>query len=234
MVIAGMQKTSLIDFPGKIAATLFMRGCNFRCGYCHNSELVLPECFDDSRLISSLEALDFLRRRVGKLDGVCISGGEPTIHRDLPNFLREIKKLGYAIKLDTNGTFPEVVENILSQGSVDYIAMDIKAPLDGYRKVAGVVLPFDKFIKRSVQLIMHSGYPYEFRTTLIKPLLSVASFEAMGLLVAGASQYYLQPYKKSKKQLDASLDLETFQDQEIDAAVQILQKFVKNVTVRGR
>jgi len=174
MKIGGLIKTSLVDYPGKVAAVIFTQGCNLRCPYCHNPELVYPnmllEPYDEK------EVFDFLKKRVGALDGVVISGGEPAIHPDLADFMAKIKALGYKIKLDTNGTFPEVLEHLINLKLVDYIAMDLKAPLNKYDEAAGTAVD-NAAIARSMAVIAGSGVDYEFRTTYDKTILDEKDIE---------------------------------------------------------
>ncbi|MGC8971837.1 MAG: anaerobic ribonucleoside-triphosphate reductase activating protein, partial [bacterium] len=164
MLIGGLQKFSLIDYPGKISAVIFTKGCNFRCPYCHNPELVI---FDGKDLIEEDYIFSFLREKRGKLDGVVLTGGEPTLQSDLINFLKEIKGLGFFTKLDTNGSNPEVIERLLEEKILDYIAMDIKANLEKYNDVTHSNVDIEK-IKKSIDIIMHSGIDYEFRTTIVR------------------------------------------------------------------
>ena len=165
VAIGGIQKLSLVDYPGHVAAALFLSGCNMRCGYCHNPELVLPE-----RLAPSIpveEAMIFLKSRVGKLDGVVISGGEPTVNEDLPVLCRMIKSLGFDVKLDTNGTHPDMVRGMIEEGTIDFIAMDVKGPLEKYVEIAA--RPIDLMaIKANVRLMIDSGIGHEFRTTIVR------------------------------------------------------------------
>jgi pyruvate formate lyase activating enzyme len=209
MIIGGLQKFSLLDYPGHLAAIIFTQGCNFRCHFCYNPMLVRPP--DDLSYASAstdtkdgAEAKDhrlslsdlfvFLAARAGKLEGVVITGGEPTIHPDLPDFIRQIRELGFKIKLDTNGTNPEMLAGLISEKLVDYIAMDIKGSPKRYSEVAGVEVNLEK-VKKSVKIIMKSGLAYEFRTTLVPGLVDKQDLKAMGELVKGAKKWYLQQFK---------------------------------------
>ncbi len=167
--IGGLIKTSVIDYPGKVSAVIFTQGCNFRCPFCHNPELVLPEKF--SPCIREEEILDFLKKRCGKLEAVVVTGGEPTVQKELIPFLRQIRELGYFIKLDTNGSNPDLLEESIYRGFVDFIAMDVKAPFEKYNVLAGVKVDIEK-IKTSIDIIKKSGIDYEFRTTFVPSLLS--------------------------------------------------------------
>ncbi len=181
MLLSGIKKSTLLDYPGKVATIVFTMGCNMRCGYCHNSEFVLPEkikkiCHD---CISEEVFFRFLKARTGFLDGVVICGGEPTIHSDLPDFCRKIKAAGFLVKLDTNGSAPTVLEKLLDEGLLDYVAMDIKYPLEQYRMVSGVEIDINLF-KRSIKLIKTRLPDYEFRTTVIKGVHSQEDIKKIG------------------------------------------------------
>lgn len=196
MVLGGIQKNSFIDFPGKISAVLFFSGCNFRCPYCHNPELVNNHAgypaFTDEEWI-----LEFLKKRKGFLDGVVISGGEPTIHDDLFGLCRKLKRLGYPIKLDTNGSRPEVIEKLIEEALVDYIAMDIKTDLEHYCSVVHTCFNPETLLK-SIQIIMASGIGYEFRTTCTRPLVNENVIESIARLIKGSRLYVLQRFRKEK------------------------------------
>ncbi len=191
MTIGGLLKFSLIDYPGKIAAVIFTQGCNFRCGYCHNPRLVDPRRFEPS--LSGEEVLQFLRRRQGRLQGVVVSGGEPTIHHDLPDWLRRLRDLGYAVKLDTNGGRPDVVRRLLNEQLLDFIAMDVKAPLGKYRLLTGG-RDCSAQIQESIHLIQTSGIDYQFRTTFVPWWLDKQDFREIWRLLKGDPHYCLQPF----------------------------------------
>jgi len=179
MKIGGLIKFTLIDFPGRPAAVIFTQGCNFRCRYCHNPELVYPHLFTET--VSDEEIFAFLQRRQGSLEGVVVSGGEPTLHDDLPAFIARIKALGYAVKLDTNGSRPEMLQELFDKKLLDYIAMDLKAPLDKYSLITGVETN-PEIIRKSMDLIRQSGLAYEFRTTYDKEVLTEADIDALKAL----------------------------------------------------
>lgn len=202
MRIGGLQKLSLIDYPGKLACVVFTQGCNFRCGYCHNPELVLPECFRP--LIPEDEVFSFLSRRRSYLDGVVVSGGEPTLQGDLIPFLDKIKRQGYLTKLDTNGSRPTVLKQLIHSKLVDYIAMDVKAPSHRYREVIGVDFPVER-IQESIELIIHSGIQHEFRTTVVKSFYSQEDLRAIRHMVKGVQQYNLQQARIDENILDKKL-----------------------------
>lgn len=181
MKIAGFQKQSFIDYPGKISCVLFTQGCNFRCGYCHNAELVIPEKFQRTYEISYI--LDYLKKYKHLLDAVCITGGEPTLHRDLPDFISKIKALNLEVKLDTNGTNTAMVKQLIDEQQIDFIAMDIKhlINIDDYRKVAGACFSLRMLnnIKSTINLLESSGIPHQFRTTLLKGIHTRETIEVL-------------------------------------------------------
>jgi pyruvate formate lyase activating enzyme len=197
MRIGGIVKSSLIDYPGKVAAVIFTQGCNFRCPYCHNPELVNPEHFN--KPIPEKEILSFLEMRRGLIDGVVITGGEPLLQPEIKDFIKEVKEMGYSVKLDTNGSNPQRLEELLSEGILDYIAMDIKSPIGKYSSVVRAEVDTDH-IRKTLMLITKSGLPYEVRTTLFWGLTMDDVLRMMGELNAfGIENYYLQMavYKKT-------------------------------------
>jgi len=228
MIIGGFQKFSLIDYPGKISCIVFTQGCNFRCPYCHNPELI-P--FTSLVKIKEETILSFLEKRKGKIDAVVITGGEPTMQQDLLKFIQKIKERGYLIKLDTNGSNPEMLEIIINHSLVDYIAMDIKAPLEKYKEVIHSVISPEK-IKRSIRMIMNSEIRYEFRTTVVKSQLSKEDIINIGKLVEGAELYILQKFIPSKT-LDPNFSNEkTYSDGELSSLKRKLEKFVCRCLIR--
>lgn len=228
MIIAGLQKTTLIDYPGKVAATVFTRGCSFRCGFCHNPELVLPEQFIPE--MDEEEVFKFLEGRRGKLEGICITGGEPLLFLDTKDFMRRVQAMGFAVKLDTNGSFPDQLEKILAEGLANYVAMDIKSPLEKYPEVTQAInaKSLKENIKKSIKMIMESGVDYEFRTTIAKPLHEMADFELMGKMIKGAKRYFIQNFQKSKQINEAAVYL-PFSDEELAEAKKIMEKYVEEV-----
>lgn len=229
MKICGLNKTTLLDYPGKVAAAVFLGSCNFRCPFCHNSSLVLhsdvqPEYFKE-------DVLDFLKKRKGILDGVCISGGEPTLAEELPGFLREIKDLGYAIKLDTNGSRPYVIKSLVSGGLVDMIAMDIKACPENYRALCGLRYPDLDSIRETAAFLMDGRVDYEFRTTVVKELHSEKDFVEIGKWLSGARAYYLQAYKDSESVLQPGFS--SYSLAELQKFREILLKSIPLVEIRG-
>ena len=228
MLIGGLQRFSLIDYPGKISAVIFTQGCNFRCPYCHNPELV---GFDREDLIEEDYVLSFLEERRGKIDGVVLTGGEPTLQSDLVDFLKEIKNLGFLIKLDTNGSCPEVIEELLEAKLLDYIAMDIKASLENYSEITNAKVDIGK-IKRSIDVIMHSGVTYEFRTTVVKSQLKMDDILKIGEAIRSADLYVLQSFRPTKT-LDPNFLKETsYTKEELEDIASSLKKLVKRTIVR--
>ena len=195
MVIHGIQKLTLVDYPGHPAAILFTGDCNFRCPFCQNAPLVLSSSSEP--LIADEEIFSFLTKRKGMLDGVVVTGGEPTLQSDLIPFLGRLKTLGYLVKLDTNGYRPEVLEKAMESGYVDYVAMDIKTSLDEYPVVAGIKNLDVSRIERSVELLKSGAVDYEFRTTVVEPLHHKENFEKIGELLKGCRRYYLQSFVDS-------------------------------------
>ena len=194
MNLGGYQKLTLIDYPGKIATTVFTVGCSFRCPFCHNPELVLGKKLNGGKILED-EFFEFLKKRKGKLEGVCITGGEPTIQKDLIEFIQKIKKLGFKIKLDTNGTRPDVLKKLLDLKLLDFVAMDIKNQPRKYNQTTGTKGDIQR-IKLSVDLIMNSKLPYEFRTTVVPGLHTQKDFEEIAKWIGGAKSYYLQEYRE--------------------------------------
>ncbi len=192
--LGGLQKTSLLDYEGKISAIVFLQGCNFRCGYCHNPEL---SSIQGASPIREEMFFEFLKTRQNKLDGVVITGGEPCLQNGLKDFIKQIKELGFLVKLDSNGSFPSVIENLLSENLLDYIAMDIKGPLDKYNKIIECMCDIKK-IEASINIIKNCNIDYEFRTTVLKSQLNFEDFEKIGRLIKGAKRYYLQKFVPSK------------------------------------
>lgn len=220
--IDGFQKSSLIDFPQKISCIVFTQGCNFRCGYCHN-----PELFDKKEPALSVPAFfEFLETRKNKLDGVVITGGEPTLQQDLKLFIEKIKQMDFAVKLDTNGTNPKILEELLKENLLDYVAMDIKAPLKKYKDIVNVNCDIEN-IKESVQLLLNSNIDYEFRTTVIKSQLAIEDFKNIGEFIKGAKRYYLQEFLPTKI-LDSSLLTEkSYTKTEFKEICDMLKSYVK-------
>jgi len=229
MQIGGLQKVSLIEYPGKISAIAFTQGCNFRCPYCHNPELVDPDLYREC--LSEEGVFSFLERRKGKLDAVTITGGEPTIQHDLIDFIKCVRKMGYLIKLDTNGSYPDVLEQLISGRLVDYIAMDMKGPLHKYKTVTKSKIDEDK-IRQSIGIIMKSAVPYEFRTTIPKRLLHEDDLLEMGKLLRNASRYILQQFIATRTLDKQFLKYEAYSQEEMECFKEKLKKDVPAVRLR--
>ena len=228
MIISGLQKLTLLDYPGKVACTVFTHGCNFRCPFCHNASLVTKGA---DETISEEEFLSFLQKRKGILDGVCITGGEPTLQKDLPEFMHKIKQMGYSVKLDTNGYNPDVLEGIIKNGLADYIAMDIKNSAESYALTAGKEnFGIDK-IEKSISLIKNSGVEFEFRTTVVKPLHTEESLIGCAELIGKDCRYFLQQFKDSGELIDP--ECQGYDDATVKGFTQELKKLGYNVTLRG-
>ncbi len=229
MKIGGFQKVSLIDYPGRISAVVFTQGCNFRCPFCHNPELVDPQRFADR--IPEAEILAFLEKRRGRLDAVVVTGGEPTLQSELIPFTIHLKAMGYLIKLDTNGALPGVLEDLLGRKLLDYVAMDIKAPLERYGEVTKTKTDGER-IRRSISLIMGSGVDYEFRTTAVRSLLGLEELEAIGRLIPGAKRFVLQKFVPTKTLDRNYLGESSYSDGELKAIIEKLAAVVDKATQR--
>ena len=234
MKISGLQKLTLLDFPNRVACTVFLGGCNLRCPFCHNSQLLGG---DAEELMNSGALLDFLRKRQGVLDGVCITGGEPTLHADLPELLRSIRALGYAIKLDTNGTNPSMLRRLIDEGLVDYVAMDVKHGPDHYAETVGIEGFSLAAIEESIRILLESKTDYELRTTVVLPLHSEDSIAAMSAWLTAlgdgkkVKRLYLQPFVDRDTVPVAGLcapEADT-----LSAFVGLLQSCADYVTLRG-
>ena len=242
MEIHGLQKTTLLDYPGHVAATLFTGGCNFRCPFCHNGDLVLNP--GGQPQIPMEEIMAFLKKRQGILDGVCITGGEPTLQPDLEGFIREVRGLGYLVKLVTNGYRPEVLGRLLEEGLLDYVAMDVKASKDNYARAVGLESSFSiEPIERSVELLKNSSIVYEFRTTVVKGLHAVEEFDEIGRWLSGCRAYYLQGFQENESVLAVRLGkpesvaegnrFERFFRGDMEQMAALARKYVEKVIIRG-
>lgn len=230
MLISGLQKLTLLDYPGVVACTVFTGGCNLRCPFCHNSSLVLPE-----RLANDTDAdsvLAFLKKRRGTLDGVAVTGGEPLLQKDIEDFLREVRAIGYKIKLDTNGSFPEKLIGIVEAGLVDRVAMDIKSSPAHYGEVVGIPGLDITAIEKSKEYLLSNAVEYEFRTTVVKGLHTADTIRDTARWIYGASEYYLQQFKDSGDVLDIN-GLDAFDKEEMYALADIAAEFVPSAQVRG-
>jgi pyruvate formate lyase activating enzyme len=230
MVISGFQKTTLLDFPGKVACTIFTYGCNFRCPFCHNAALVVRENED---IIPEDEILSFLKKRVGILDGVCITGGEPFLQKDIANFLREVKSLGYAVKLDTNGSFPDRLKSLINENLVDYVAIDIKNSPEKYGETIGLKNFDISPVKESVDFLLQNKIPYEFRTTVVKEYHNIDDMEKIGQFIFGADKYFLQEFNDSGDLIGEELGLSAYKKEVLEEMARKVAPFVKTVGIRG-
>lgn len=232
MRLGGLQKLTLLDFPGNVACTVFTVGCNFRCPFCHNSSLVLPGELHEEGVVSVEEFYQFLDKRKGRLDGVAITGGEPLLQPDIEEFIRTIKEKGFKVKLDTNGSYPEKLKKIVDEKLVDYIAMDIKSSLDEYGRAVGLTnAPVDQ-IKESIELLKNGDVEYEFRTTVVKELHSVGVFEKIGELIEGTKKYYLQRFEDSGELID-SVNYHAASEEELMNYLNVVRKWVPEAAIRG-
>ena len=228
--IAGLQKLTLLDFPGKVACTIFTEGCNFRCPFCHNASLVTHtgECEG----YSAEYVLDFLKKRQGIIEGVCISGGEPTLMSGLEDFARSIKELGFAVKLDTNGTRPDILKYLVSEGLIDYVAMDIKNSREKYALTAGMCEEYDiSKIEESASFLMSGAVDFEFRTTVVDPLHETDDFQLIGEWLAGDERFFLQKFIDSGDVIGRGLD--AYSDQKMHEFLNVLKSLVPNAQLRG-
>ncbi|MBQ8146499.1 MAG: anaerobic ribonucleoside-triphosphate reductase activating protein [Clostridia bacterium] len=227
MLIGGFQKMTMLDYPGKIACTVFTHGCNLRCPFCHNARLVISE----ASLIDENEVLSYINRRKGILDGVCISGGEPMLQGDLFSFMERVKETGLLIKLDTNGCFPDKLKEAIDRGLVDYVAMDIKNCREKYSLTAGIdTLDISK-IEKSVDILMSGKVDFEFRTTVTKELHTPEDFEKIGIWLKGNEKYYIQSFTDSGELIENSsspLDI-----QGLKALKEAVLPYIPNTSLRG-
>lgn len=229
MKIYGLQKLTLLDYPEKTACTIFTGGCNFRCPFCHNALLVTD--IDDAKTYSEEEILDFLSKRRGLLDGVCITGGEPLINSDIADFIRKIKDLGYKVKLDTNGTFPKRLKELIDNRLVDYVAMDIKNSKEKYGKTAGMKNVSLSDIEKSINLLKLSGIDYEFRTTVVKELHTEEDISRIAEWIKGAKRYFLQNFEDSGNLIGENLS--AVSKDVLERMKSSAKAFVENTQIRG-
>lgn len=229
MKICGLQKTTLLDFPGHVAATVFLNGCNFRCPFCHNTDLLTEQA---AELMTEEQLLDFLKKRNGVLEGVCISGGEPTLSgTELERLIDSVKNLGYLVKLDTNGYRPGLLKKLCSGGLLDYAAMDIKAGRFHYGEVCGTAGLKMELIEESADFLMQGTIPYEFRTTVVRGLHDTADFEDIARWIGGCSQYYLQGFVDSGNVLKPGFS--SFTRKELEIFLSVVQPAIPAAAIRG-
>lgn len=239
MEIHGFSKTTLLDYPGHVAATVFTGNCNFRCPFCHNAGLVLDP--GGQEVISEEEVLAYLKKRQGILEGICITGGEPTLQPDLRNFIKKVKELGYLVKLDTNGYKPEVLWELLDEKMLDYVAMDIKASKENYGRAAGVKRLDLARIEESVGILKSCDIPYEFRTTVVKGIHSIEEFETIGRWLEGCCAYYLQAFRENDNMIslyetditEKSRRFSAFSKAEMESMAEMARKYIDKVELRG-
>ncbi len=228
MILNGFQKMTLLDFPGRVACTLFAGGCNFRCPFCHNAGLVIGQ---ERETFGEEEILDYLKKRKGLLDGVCITGGEPLLRTDIKEFIVKIKELGYSVKLDTNGSRPEKLRELIDEGLLDYVAMDVKSSMERYGKAVGIE-DFDTTeIEESIDLLLEGRVDYEFRTTVVKPLHRVEDIEDLCKRIKGAKRYFLQNFVDSGDLIGEGM---TAHDRgTLDKMLETAKKHIPEAQLRG-
>ncbi len=234
MLIHGLQKMTLLDFPGRVACTVFLGGCDFRCPFCHNSDLL---DMNAEALMNDEELLAFLRTRQGLLDGVAFTGGEPLLRPDIADLFRRVRALGYSVKLDTNGTSPEKLSSLIGEGLVDYVAMDVKNSRERYAATVGRDRPGDTFadsmerIERSIALLLEGRVPYEFRTTVVREFHDDDSFRGIAEMIRGAEHYYLQCFTDRDSVLLGGLHAPS--QEEMERYAEIVRPSVEEVQIRG-
>lgn len=228
MQIKGLQKTTLLDYPSKVASTIFTGGCNFRCPFCHNASLVTK--IDPDEILSEEYVLSFLAKRKGILDGVCITGGEPLLQNDIIDFCKKIRNIGLLIKLDTNGSRPEKLKELIELGLIDYVAMDVKNSPALYAKTCGLS-DFPEGVNESIQFIMNSGVPYEFRTTVVRELHTAESIAELCEWIKGAKKYYLQSFKESSNLIEEGYS--AYSENEMRELLQIAKAIIPSAELRG-
>ncbi len=228
MVIKGLQKLTLLDYPGHLACTVFTGGCNFRCPFCHNASLVLGKSEEE---YTADEIFEFLEKRQGTLEGVAITGGEPLLQSDIVDFIRKIKEMGFKVKLDTNGSFPEKLVELVLLGLVDYVAIDIKNSLNKYSETVGRLGYDTERVCESIEFLMNSDVDYEFRTTVVSELHSPEDIEEIGKLIAGAKRWYLQNFVNSGDLICA--EMHGIDKERMNQYIEIARKYVPNAEIRG-
>lgn len=232
MEIGGIQKNTMIDYPGKIACTIFTLGCNFRCQYCYSSELVLPEKIKNQPRIEQADLFDFLKGKKGLLEGVVICGGEPTIHGDLPEFIKKIKDLGFLVKLDTNGSNPEVLKKLIDKKLIDYVAMDIKAPKEKYQEVIGRTIDI-RNIEESINILKDSEIDFEFRTTVAPDLLDKKDIVGIARWIGPGGKYFLQNFRAEKTINSEFEESKPYSDDQLKEIKKAVSPFFDVCEIRG-
>lgn len=235
MKICGLQKTTLLDFPQRTACTVFTGGCNFSCPFCHNSSLVIDNGFEE--VISEEEFFAFLKKRKGILDGVCVTGGEPLIQKDMKEFMYKIKNEGYLVKLDTNGSFPQTLESLVKSGLVDYVAMDIKNSSENYVLAAGIPHIDIEKINSSINFLMENYVDFEFRTTAVKGIHTQNDFEEIGKWLKGEEKYFIQNYIDSGETISSKNSensvFSSFSQEEMNILLELVRYYVPKTEIRG-
>ena len=229
MNIQGFQKLTLLDYPGKMACTIFTAGCNMRCPFCHNSRLVINP--SDEAEFTEDEILAYLKKRQGILDGVAITGGEPLMQKNIEDFIVKVRELGYPVKLDTNGTYPEKLKELVNKGLVDYVAMDIKNSPELYSETVGIADYNISKIEESIAFLLEGRVDYEFRTTVVRELHSVFSVEGIGKMIKGAKRHYIQAFIDSGELI--GLDLTAVPKNEMETMKNVMLKYVDSCEIRG-
>ena len=229
MVFHGFQKMTMLDFPGYVACTVFTPGCNFRCPFCHNSLLVTK--LNENEMYSEDEILTYLKKRKGVIDGICISGGEPLMHDDIFDFVKKVKETGVLVKIDTNGSFPDKLKQLIDSGNIDYVAMDIKNCPEKYSVTTGIQ-DFDfSPVRKSIELLLEGKIAYEFRTTVVKELHTPQDMVEIGELIKGADKYFLQHFIESESNIQQGLT--ALDREEMENLRNSVVRFVKNAELRG-
>ena len=231
MILKGIQKTTLLDFPTKVACTVFTAGCNFRCPFCHNASLVLGA--DNSGSVNIDELFEYLVKRRNILDGVCITGGEPLLQKDIAEFIAKIKELGYAVKLDTNGSRPEILRELIDASLLDYVAMDIKGSPDKYDTICGTENgKFIDEINKSVSILLEGKVDFEFRTTVVRELHEKDDFHDIGKWISGAKKYFLQQFKDSGDLISRE-GFSAYSKEEMEEMLAVVREYIPSAELRG-
>lgn len=229
MRIQGLQKLTLLDYPGKVACTVFTAGCNFRCPFCHNASLVMGEVQEPE--ITEEAFFSFLKKRQGILDGVCVTGGEPLLQKEIELFLRKIKELGYLVKLDTNGSFPKRLRQLVEAGLVDYVAMDVKNSKKKYAETCGVEQIALSEVEESIAFLLQGTVPYEFRTTVTWNFHELDDFIQIGQWIAGAEHYFLQAFVDSGDLIEGGI--QGYEKEELETFLAVIRQTIPNAEIRG-
>lgn len=228
MIFSGFQKMTLLDFPGRVACTLFTAGCNLRCPFCHNASLVLQRSAESH---TEEDILSYLNKRTGLLDGICITGGEPLMHRDLKDFIKRVKELGFAVKLDTNGCFPDRLKELIDEGLLDYVAMDVKNSMEDYGKVVGIEGFDTAAVEKSINLLLENRVDFEFRTTVVSPLHTPEDIAALTKRIKGTKKYFLQNFVDSGDLLGS--DLSAHSREVLDEMLTAARENIPEAQLRG-